>query len=155
VDRNLFLRAALIAQNRTSEAVLKRIMVKVDFNEILNVSDDMFQKYGTALILLRHLHQRKPRFMKPLDRTLITQTGICLRIASFRGILYQTQEEKLIPIVANVIERWGNFTKYYRDLPSNTEFKREKNGKEIFNFKSYLDTGLIFKDAIDYFCASE
>lgn len=125
-------------------------MVKTDFKGILDVPDEMFQKYGTSLIILRYLHERKSEYKTPFELTLITQAWASLNICLHRGILHDVKENELIFIAESVAGRWGDFVKFYRDRPSNSKFKYEKDGRERFYYRQYMLSNLIIKDGWDF-----
>jgi hypothetical protein len=152
VDRNIFLRAALISQGRLEDATLKRIMAKVDFDSILNVTDDEFQQYGATLIMLLRLHSKPFKPLAPLDRHLVTQTWICLRIASSQGILSSSREHELTSIADNVSSKWEEFKQYYWDLPSNSRYHyADRKDRDIFNYRQYMNSEKVLQDSMAFF----
>ena len=150
VDRNTFLRAAMIANRRWREVSLKKIAARCNYATVLNVPDVVFADYGTGVILLRTIQNNyaTTRIEKRL-RTVAAHAYVSLRIIRMRRQTDSFGIAEIEAIANEVGQAWGGFLAYVeRSRPS---FIRARKGKTSLDFDRYMNSAFLDEDVIDYF----
>jgi len=156
VDRNSFLRAALVSQNRLREAAAKKVMTRTDFNTIVNVSDAIFQTYGVALVILEHIHgiNTTSRYAQSrLSPLTISQTRVAFIRALQQNVISSSARERLTQVADEVKTQWQPFVAFCTERnKGNDEFWiTKKSGFTNFSMNLYLESEVVAEDIRTFF----
>ena len=155
VDRNIFLRAALVTLNRLGDAAQKKIMARTDFRSILDVPDGIFMRFGVTLTILQSIHGG--HLKRPLDRTrlnwhAVSQAWVGLLLASERDVVALSSKDQLIAIADEVKSRWGEFKNFYTNRHPDSEFaKIGRRGMIHIKERQYFASKVFEDDARSFF----
>lgn len=157
VDRNSFIRAALVAQNRLKEATERKVMTRTDFNTLLNVPDAMFQTYVVALVLLERIHSINttfPRYAQSrLTPVTIAQTRVAFILASVQSTPSLSRNDwKLLELCDDTKAQWESFVSYCAERHKNTNYwVLNRGGVPYFNMNRYLESEVVLQDVRAFF----
>lgn len=149
IDRNLFLRAALITKQQLKKAGEKKLAATCDYDAILKVDDSVFVDYRWAVLLLSRLHAGDGEKATPIKKEMTVKTFVALLV--LKQMARSSVTDQVIEATAvDVASRWNRFREFCR--------KRHQTNPlisfDIVRFTartSNLD--LIMADAKDFFLA--
>ncbi len=111
-ERSLFLRAALTAQRRLTEASGRKVAAKCNYRSILEVPEETFLKYRPAYAMLDKLQETHGRTQPRLRFSSVAKVHMALLLAKNSGMTSNASLSDYEALVLQVHANWKRFVKY-------------------------------------------
>ncbi|WP_437571883.1 AIPR family protein [Sorangium sp. So ce542] len=156
VDRATFLRAANVALGQLRIAGSRKIMLRSNYGELANVSDEQFRNYGISLIIWRWIVSLGARKKAHLPtKSLIMQVAVGLALADVRGITWDSERTAIESIADEVVSRWDEFYKFWQSRRQDLVQVKDSRGKItqilFYALRHFESRAMIIADVIEFF----
>jgi hypothetical protein len=127
IERTQFFRAALAIQGKINEATTKKVMTRAEYNGLVAVPDDVFDRYAFAIQLLQSLTRRSDRRQVPVTASLLIRVHFGVALGFRDGLDFRGRESAVFRLVPVLKSAWIAFQGFV--------------GPEVFGSKRYHAVG--------------
>jgi len=145
IERTQFFRAALTAQGKFVDARKRRLVAKMDYTLLVDVSNDTLDRFAFAVLLLNKLVHRRQDRQERITPHLLMRVYFGLSRGFTPGLTIKERDARINEVCRTLYQDWENFKGLVGEPLSNVRLrvgKFEHNAEAYFNsadFKRDLD----------------
>jgi hypothetical protein len=150
-ERNMFLRAALVAMGDLKSATKKRLAVTSDYERILNVEDAVFDNFRITLISLQLVHKGTDKQLIKMRYSGALKSFVSLILAKQRFGNGTLEVSEIQSAAEEVDARWDKFISFCQKKESNLSFILSHKERKWLDTVNFLQSPQAKSDIREFF----
>ncbi len=153
VDRNIFVRAAAIADGAIANAVAKKAFVNTNFPKYAEATPEVFYRYCVAAQILRTVYTSQGEVKDRLRLIIVSQAYVALLFMSPLSSEAKPDLNLIKRTVQLVKEHWDSFRQHLESkyAPSDYWIISTRDNQRWFHLKKYLQKADVEVDVKEFF----
>jgi hypothetical protein len=151
VDRNTFLRCAMLAQGKLKDASIKKLAARCNYQSVLEVSDEAFREYRAAMHILKMVRRSGKGPLGRVDPGVAARAHACLILMRARKIDPMGDPAAIGMICEEVMRNWRQFLSFCGERHTTKPVFKIKGDDRFFDLGRYLHANLMPSDICEFF----